>query len=393
MQRCFGACEATRGGQGERGELPARAEDILAGKASLQVEQIASQGALRPRGGHAPCRMAPRRVRRGHGPSPPCAAPRPHLPRCTRTRRRKSAASVHASAAATSASPGSPPRRSRSSPASRAAAIPRASRTWHVHGVHVTLGKAFLAPLVTAFPVAFGMAFPGTLGKPFAATLHTASRPQPRERRAHERIVLRSRTLARSHRQRRALQCAPRRLGQPRLGRRAVYLLRPPPRKGRACLLLLDIPHRGVHESSAPARAPTTPTAPAPRSPETRSPCIRRACGAARPWCDPPPAPRPAAGPDPRRWPDRPDAPDPGACTAFRRPASASACGPRRPDRTKSEDPKLAIREPRTISNLAAIRVTRRDGRGTRSRIRPAVGPCAYIRKCPMSIGCRVRPA
>ena len=48
----------------------------------------------------------------------------------SRIRRRKSAASVHARAAASRASPGSAPRRSRSSTASSATAIPRAFRTW-----------------------------------------------------------------------------------------------------------------------------------------------------------------------------------------------------------------------------------------------------------------------
>ena len=100
------------------------------------------------------------------------------------------------------------------------------------------------------------------------------------------------------------------------------------PGKARLARLLPVFAHRGARESSAPAGAPTPPTAPAPRSRETRSPCIFGACDGARPSCGPPPAPRPAAGPRPRRWPDPAAAPGRDAGTAPRRPASASTFAP-----------------------------------------------------------------
>ena len=68
-----------------------------------------------------------------YGVAPSCDAPGSRRPRrapCSRIRRRKSAASVHAGAAAIRASPESRPGSSRSSVTSRATAIPRASRTW-----------------------------------------------------------------------------------------------------------------------------------------------------------------------------------------------------------------------------------------------------------------------
>ena len=101
------------------------------------------------------------------------------------------------------------------------------------------------------------------------------------------------------------------------LGQRKVNLLRLPPRRRYNPPAHVD----GAQRTDA--------TAPAPRSPGTRSPCKSPASAGARPSCGPPPAS--GSGWRPRRWPAPAAAPGPGAGTAPRRPASASACGPPRP--------------------------------------------------------------
>ena len=111
-----------------------------------------------------------------------------------------------------------------------------------------------------------------------------------------------------------------------------------------------------------PACAPTNPMAPAPRSRETRSPCRSRACADGRPSYGPPPAPRPATGPRPRRW-RRPSS----RARSGRRYSTSSACisqrlRPARSRRTKSAEPKHAIRDPRTDATRSAICTNRRDG-------------------------------
>ena len=210
---------------------------------------------------HQPPRF-PRQLPRLHcGTLDPC---RPYRTRRSRTRRRKSVASVHASAAAIRFS---------------------AERPSEEFPVLRGIQRRFDAP------------GPERREHHFHAFLP----PRPRALRARERIVIRLRALARSHRQRHPLQRSPRNLRHRRLGQRKVDLLRPPPRKRPARRLLPVLISRVARESQAPARAATHPTAPAPRSPENRSPCRCRACDAARPSYGPPPAPRPAAGPHPRR--------------------------------------------------------------------------------------------
>ena len=85
-------------------------------------------------------------------------------------------------------------------------------------------------------------------------TLDVAPRPHPCALGRHERIVLRRRALARSHRPRRPLQRPPRRLRQRRLGQRAVDLLRPPPGEGPA-RRLFAIAIAPPHVDGEPRRA------------------------------------------------------------------------------------------------------------------------------------------
>ena len=118
------------------------------------------------------------------------------------------------------------------------------------HSVHV----AFRVAHRTAFRTTFRTAFPVTLRATLPVTPGVAPCPHPCALRCHERIVLRRRALARTHRQSGPFQGSPRRLRPWRLGERAVNLLRLPPRKGPA-LSFLPVSRPPAHMDCEPRRA------------------------------------------------------------------------------------------------------------------------------------------
>ena len=216
--------------------------------------------------------------------APPSGSPGPGRScrvRCSPTRRRKSAVSVHASAAAIRASPGV----SREAPGPRRhpeplrCPGPGASRPRVPGGPPRGPPGAPCArpsrcpcawPFIRALTLCERMSGSSSGSVPSRAPIASAVRSSARH--------------------------APSDIGSS-VSARWISSAATPETHGS--VLPLDTLRRGAREWRAPACAPTTPTAPAPRSPGSRSPCRCRACGGARPSCGPPPAPRPAAGPGP----------------------------------------------------------------------------------------------